>query len=726
MQRKQPLKILFLQWNGIPLAPDSLRSKSLGGSETALMQMALSLSRRGHRVVVYSKLATDRDFELEGVKFREGLSFLSDKEQYDIAVVSRDLSPLSINPVQAKYTVYWLHDMPADGEYLEAQLGNFWAIDKIFVLSKFQRLAWVKKLEHIKYFVYQTRNGLDWKLLNKIIPFKKAKARNPYKLMYISRPERGLQILLEYIWPMIIRKEPRMQLYICRYDSPSNLLTPELRQLYAHLDNLVPKLPGVTYLGNLSKAKLYEELKTCAALVYPCIWPEISCIAAMEAMACGAPVVTTHNFALPETLPPEYEGLVRGHPLQAKYQETFVETLFRVIENPRSEELQAWARQFDWEKIAEEWEKFFIDGLTVKGYTEWGENVPRKQETVAACLLVKDEEENILGCLRKAAPCVDEIHITDTGSNDKTLDIVKTFAQEESPVPIYVHHRDGLGHFDDARNQSVSYTECDWILWIDADERLIGGENIKQYLRSVFFPGFVIKQHHFYVDAESHADNPVRLYRNWKLSLPFVKERFRAINFIGAIHEHVEFGVNEVVYPVSDISEINIAHFGYLSEKIRRTKVRDRNLKLLLEDRKKWPDRLMGRVLSMRDLFHMFVWSLENETLNPEYLFKIIRTYRDFFITMEYNLDHNTQRCWTEAFRWYQQALEMCARHNITFENKSPFAIKIFVSAGFSTNLENPKNFQIRWFLFEKELRDYLDNIATKVLTRLTYMKVGL
>jgi glycosyltransferase involved in cell wall biosynthesis len=61
-------------------------------------------------------------------------------------------------------------------------------------------------------------------------------------------------------------------------------------------------LPGVDYRGPVSQSELALELRSAAALAYPSTYPETSCIAALEAMAMGALVITTRLGALQETL----------------------------------------------------------------------------------------------------------------------------------------------------------------------------------------------------------------------------------------------------------------------------------------------------------------------------------------------------------------------------------------------------------------------------------------
>lgn len=85
--------------------------------------------------------------------------------------------------------------------------------------------------------------------------------------------------------------------------------------------------------------------------------------------------------------------------------------------------------------------------------------------SLSACMIVKNEEKFLAQCLTSIKDAVDEIIIVDTGSTDKTIEIAQSFHAK-----IYCHP--WKNSFSDARNHSLSYAKCDWILQIDADETL--------------------------------------------------------------------------------------------------------------------------------------------------------------------------------------------------------------------------------------------------------------
>jgi len=88
--------------------------------------------------------------------------------------------------------------------------------------------------------------------------------------------------------------------------------------------------------------------------------------------------------------------------------------------------------------------------------------------TVSLCLIAKDEAEQLPGCLASARDLVDEIVVLDTGSTDGTPDIAQSLGAK-------VYTAEWTDDFAAARNQCLAYAQSDWILVLDADERLVPG-----------------------------------------------------------------------------------------------------------------------------------------------------------------------------------------------------------------------------------------------------------
>jgi len=90
--------------------------------------------------------------------------------------------------------------------------------------------------------------------------------------------------------------------------------------------------------------------------------------------------------------------------------------------------------------------------------------------TISACLMVRDEEENMVRVLDSVVDVVDEIIIIDTGSVDRTFEII----QDHRAWPMVKwSHEPWQNDFSFHRNHTFEKATCDWILYIDADEELI-------------------------------------------------------------------------------------------------------------------------------------------------------------------------------------------------------------------------------------------------------------
>lgn len=88
--------------------------------------------------------------------------------------------------------------------------------------------------------------------------------------------------------------------------------------------------------------------------------------------------------------------------------------------------------------------------------------------TLSLCMIVKNEAQRLAACLESARPFVDDIVVVDTGSTDETVAIAQHFN-------AHIHTHPWTNDFADARNVSLSHATTDWVLVLDADERLAEG-----------------------------------------------------------------------------------------------------------------------------------------------------------------------------------------------------------------------------------------------------------
>lgn len=93
--------------------------------------------------------------------------------------------------------------------------------------------------------------------------------------------------------------------------------------------------------------------------------------------------------------------------------------------------------------------------------------------TVALAMIVKNERPNLPRLLLSVQDCFDEIHITDTGSDDGTVEYLQSAeASEFANCPIHVHHFKWVHDFSAARNASMDPVKTDYVVWMDGDDVL--------------------------------------------------------------------------------------------------------------------------------------------------------------------------------------------------------------------------------------------------------------
>lgn len=184
---------------------------------------------------------------------------------------------------------------------------------------------------------------------------------------------------------------------------------------------------------------------------------------------------------------------------------------------------------------------------------------------VSLCMIVKNEEHFLPGCLESVRGVVDEIIIADTGSTDRTREIAVAAGAKVVDFPW-------IGDFSAARNESLRHANGTWVLYLDADERL--HDTAKLHLRPLLehLPDTVgglictIISPHRQIDdsSEEHRGGYPRIFRN----MPEVR-------FQGRVHEQITPSLLAIGKNIV-LSEVIIEHLGYnqslevLEQKTRR------------------------------------------------------------------------------------------------------------------------------------------------------------
>lgn len=196
---------------------------------------------------------------------------------------------------------------------------------------------------------------------------------------------------------------------------------------------------------------------------------------------------------------------------------------------------------------------------------------------LSACLIVKNEEENLERCLDSLKGVVDEVVVVDTGSKDAT----ETIARRHDAV---VGHFAWCDDFSAARNAALELATGNWVLWIDADEE-IDPSSLAAIRRAIVRPqfgGFDIEIVNFTDDHSAHErfqHCPTRLFRK----LP-------GVNFTGRIHEQVTPSLSELGLPWARLEGARILHYGYRPEEMDKKAKLERTVSLLEREVRESPE----------------------------------------------------------------------------------------------------------------------------------------
>jgi glycosyltransferase involved in cell wall biosynthesis len=184
-------------------------------------------------------------------------------------------------------------------------------------------------------------------------------------------------------------------------------------------------------------------------------------------------------------------------------------------------------------------------------------------------MIVKNEERFLPGCLESVRDLVDEMIIVDTGSSDATREIAESFGARLFDFPW-------CDDFSAARNESLKHTTGDWILYLDADERISKAyhSQIRRLISGGKAEAFLLNLNSRIGtkdDAQYHLVAYPRLFR-----------KLKGVCFAGKVHEQITSSLNSLRARIVQ-SDVIVDHLGYAQdEEVIFEKAR-RNHRLLLE-----------------------------------------------------------------------------------------------------------------------------------------------
>ncbi len=291
------------------------------------------------------------------------LKYLPDESFKDINLILNNTNYDLLE--KDKINVLWMHHFVNQKEVENLRSKDFInKLDWIVYNSNWNRE------QHIKYFrIPQNKSVVIRNAIEKIDFVEKP--LDKISLIYHTTPWRGLKILLKVFKNLNLEN---VELNVCsstiiygeKFDSV-------LGKSYEGLFNECKNTKNVNYFGFLKNEQIIEQLKKMHIFAHPSIWPETSCIAAIESLAAGCEVVTTNLGALNETCSPfgkiiNFEKKIED--LEIKYSEALLDSIKNFWSEKTQKKLKLQRETinstYSWDKRSTEWKSFFDEARKFK------------------------------------------------------------------------------------------------------------------------------------------------------------------------------------------------------------------------------------------------------------------------------------------------------------------------------------------------------------------------
>ena len=291
------------------------------------------------------------------------LKYLPDRSFKDINLILNNANYDLIE--KDKINILWMHHFVNQKEAQNLGLKDF--------VQKLDRIVFNSNWnceKHIDQFKIPKNKSVVIKNAIEKIDFEE-KPKDKINLVYHTTPWRGLALLLKVFKNLDLKN---IELNVCsstiiygkKFDSI-------LGKKFENIFNECKNTKNINYFGFVDNKKIIQMLKKMHIFSHPSIWPETSCIAAIESMAAGCEVVTTNLGALSETCS-SFGTFVNFDKnfdsLKKKYSEVLLNSIKNFWSNENQNKLKLQRETinatYSWETRSIEWEKFFNETRELK------------------------------------------------------------------------------------------------------------------------------------------------------------------------------------------------------------------------------------------------------------------------------------------------------------------------------------------------------------------------
>lgn len=327
------------------------KTKPLGGSETALVQMARLLKEKtGRNVIIFNQRAEELVAD-SGVKYvpNSKLATYFSQIKPRVHIAWRHNIKCTNAP-----TALWCHDLFTPGV---ESIHNF---DKFLALSPFHK-NYTMGLQGVpEDKIVITRNGID----PKKFAFE-PKPKNPNKVVWLSSPDRGLERCMQVMDE--VRKEfPETTLSVYYGIEGLYKYGPAMSALADKLKVMMAERPWVIYHGFVEQNKMYQDVSDAVVWCHPNNFIETFAITALETIANGIFPVVRRLGALQDTL---REAEAKGQAMLLDYAwddpngiKLHADAVCDALRNKSWEKIVTggpWFEKHAWSIIADEWIELF-------------------------------------------------------------------------------------------------------------------------------------------------------------------------------------------------------------------------------------------------------------------------------------------------------------------------------------------------------------------------------